>query len=659
MVGVRVVEAGGHVLPQVARARRQLLLGGHGHQRAVGHELEQLAEAVDGQDVRHVGTFSLRARGGHLRQLSVLGAELGGGRDLHPLGLLQRALGERREPGEPLHLDVEQLAAHRALLGGRVDVEDVAANGELAALLHLIDALVATGHQLSGHLVEVEQLALLDLEAVRTQVGVGQLLGQRRGARHHHGGLFGEKRVERRDAQADQVRRRGQVRLVAHAARRIEAHLPGGEKCPQVGGQVAGRSIVAGHHQRRTLGLGVEQAGQQVGPQAGRDESALRLGAGGVGERVDRLVLAGVFEKCSEHAQRPPGAAARLEQLSLVAQICVHPLALFGFLGYEHVSRPPFQPWMANGLTPKRTLPLLALTGALIALVAPASAQAAECADGVRKRDVRIQLWKEARCKGAWIEVSLQPGRRPARLQAFSPLATAIATTSTTTARRPWSPSTTAFASSPTPNYGGRATRLRCGRRADRSMSLPEGISSMRACPRVALTLCRRRAVAGSGETPSSSSIEDFALRPSRQLSGLLHRRRTTRDVPARRRDFVALAERIGSPRLQLRAELARRGRRARRGPGARLGASTAARRTTWPSATPSWPGSSPITRTAPATTAPAAWAFRKWPGTVAYGPRRAGGRAFGPSRQGDRRTGWIHIALTRAGARLQTSYWD
>ena len=26
------------------------------------------------------------------------------------------------------------------------------------------------------------------------------------------------------------------------------------------------------------------------------------------------------------------------------------------------------------------------------------------------------------------------------------------------------------------PNYGGRATRVRCGRRADRSMGMPEGV---------------------------------------------------------------------------------------------------------------------------------------------------------------------------------------
>ena len=237
----------------------------------------------------------------------MLGGQLGGGRDLHPLGLLQRALGEGREPGEPLDLDVEQLAAHGPLLGGRVDVEDVAPDGELAALLHLVDPLVAAGHEPVGGLLEVEQAALLDLEAVRAQLGVGHLLGQRDGGGDQHGGPAAQQGVESGDAQADQMRRRSQVRLVAHPSRRVEAHRTGGEKGPQVGGQVAGGAIVAGHHQRRALGVAVDQRGEQVGPQAGRDERPLGLAPRGVGEGEDRAVLAGVGEKRAKHAQRPPG----------------------------------------------------------------------------------------------------------------------------------------------------------------------------------------------------------------------------------------------------------------------------------------------------------------------------------------------------------------
>ena len=312
MVGVLVVEARRHVLPHVAQRRAQLLLGTDGHQGAGGDEVEQLPEAVDRQHVGHVGALALRARRRDLRELAVLGRELGGRGYLHDVRLLERALGEGGEPGEALDLDVEELAAHRALLGGGIDVEDVAADRELAAVLHLIDSLVPAPDKPGADLVQVEQGALLDLEAVRAQVGVGHLLGERCGARHHHSGALGvEQGVESGDAQTDEVRRRRQVRLVAHAARRVEAHLARREVGLEVGRQVARGAVIARDHERGTLGLEVEQAGQQVRAQARRDESALGRAPRGLGQRGHRLVLVGVSEKCSEHAQRPPGATAR------------------------------------------------------------------------------------------------------------------------------------------------------------------------------------------------------------------------------------------------------------------------------------------------------------------------------------------------------------
>ncbi len=287
VVRVLVVEARGHVLPVVAQRRRQLLLGRHRDQRVGRHEVEQLAEAVHGQHVGHVGALGLVARGRDLGQLALLRRELRRRGDLHPLGLLQRALGEGREPREPLHLHVEELAAHGALLRGRVDVEDVPARGELAAVLHLVHALVAAGHELVGGLLEVEQAALLDLEAVRAELRVGHLLGQGDRGGHEHGRLLAEQRVERGHAQPHEVRRRRQVRLVAHAARRVEADLPGRQEGAQVGRQVAGGAVVPGHHERRPLGVEVDQRREQVGPQARRHERALRLAARGLGEGGD------------------------------------------------------------------------------------------------------------------------------------------------------------------------------------------------------------------------------------------------------------------------------------------------------------------------------------------------------------------------------------
>ena len=45
------------------------------------------------------------------------------------------------------------------VLGRREDVEQAAADRELAAVLDLLDALVAGGDEVGGALVEVEQVA--------------------------------------------------------------------------------------------------------------------------------------------------------------------------------------------------------------------------------------------------------------------------------------------------------------------------------------------------------------------------------------------------------------------------------------------------------------------------------------------------------------------
>ena len=56
---------------------------------------------------------------------------------------MQRALGERREGAHLLDLVAEELDAQRLAARRREDVDDPAADGELAALLGAVDALVA------------------------------------------------------------------------------------------------------------------------------------------------------------------------------------------------------------------------------------------------------------------------------------------------------------------------------------------------------------------------------------------------------------------------------------------------------------------------------------------------------------------------------------
>ena len=131
------------------------------------------------------------------------------------LDALQRALGEGREAAQRLDFDVEELDAHGVVAGRREDVEDVAAGCELAAVLDAVDALVAARDEVARELVEVGDAALLELETVGAQFGIRDALGERAGADHDDRvRALGGDRVERGDAQTDEVRRRIEVRLV-------------------------------------------------------------------------------------------------------------------------------------------------------------------------------------------------------------------------------------------------------------------------------------------------------------------------------------------------------------------------------------------------------------------------------------------------------------
>ena len=114
-----------------------------------------------------------------------------------------------------------------------------------------------------------------------------------------------EQRVERGDAEADEVRRRREVRLVGDAAARVEAHGPRREPVAQVGGEVARLAVVAGDDERGPAvreGVvdAVEERGDEVRAQRGGDERAAALARerGAVGARRE------LSEKGSE---RHPG----------------------------------------------------------------------------------------------------------------------------------------------------------------------------------------------------------------------------------------------------------------------------------------------------------------------------------------------------------------
>ena len=91
-----------------------------------------------------------------------------------------------------------------------------------------------------------------------------------------------EQRVERCDAQADEVRRRREVRLVGDAAARIEADGPRRSHVRRSRGEVARLAVVAGDDEQRLGGILLCQRGDDVGLQRLRDERVAAL----AGERA-------------------------------------------------------------------------------------------------------------------------------------------------------------------------------------------------------------------------------------------------------------------------------------------------------------------------------------------------------------------------------------
>jgi hypothetical protein len=115
-------------------------------------------------------------------------------------------------------------------------------------------------------------------DAVRAQLGIRDRLGKGDGAGHDDRRVVGARRpaerVQGRDPEARQVRRRRHVREVAGTPRRVEADRPRGEVGLQVAGEVSRRPVVGCDDQRRASAqnLGLLQQGRQgIGPQGARD----------------------------------------------------------------------------------------------------------------------------------------------------------------------------------------------------------------------------------------------------------------------------------------------------------------------------------------------------------------------------------------------------
>ena len=99
-----------------------------------------------------------------------LGQHLGGGQDLRLPDVLGPPLGIGVEEPQRIHLVPEKLRPHRALLGGRKEVQNPPAQGKLPHALHLLAAGVSRRRQRPGQFVQV--MALPQAQGLR---GMDQL----------------------------------------------------------------------------------------------------------------------------------------------------------------------------------------------------------------------------------------------------------------------------------------------------------------------------------------------------------------------------------------------------------------------------------------------------------------------------------------------------
>ena len=183
--GVVRVHGGCDVLPVVLERPGDLLGLGDRNEGLLRHQVERRAKAVQGDQLCQVGALlglRLRRVRSEVRELAVLGSQLGRRGQLHPLCVAERALGEGREPPHGLDLVAKELHPDRPLLGRGVGVEDVPSDGELASLLDLLDPLVAGLAQQRRDVGEVNGLAHVQRQTVGPQLGVRHRLGQRHGA---------------------------------------------------------------------------------------------------------------------------------------------------------------------------------------------------------------------------------------------------------------------------------------------------------------------------------------------------------------------------------------------------------------------------------------------------------------------------------------------
>jgi len=222
----------------------------------------------------------------------------------HRLGT---TLGHRVEAAQRVHIIAPEFGAHRLGVTGGEDVQNTAAEGELAGTFHLCTAGVARQQQpLHQPLHRIAAVGQQGHGGVFQPVGGqgAQHQGIGRGAQHP--GLTG--------FDAPQGGKALLLVLVGHALHVVEHKVAAGQQggsltgeSLQVGGEGAGRSLVPQHHTKGAVG----QIGQQSRGQLGPMDGGCAVDRGGAAV-TDGLQQTGIFRKTAQqcgkqfHGGYPP-----------------------------------------------------------------------------------------------------------------------------------------------------------------------------------------------------------------------------------------------------------------------------------------------------------------------------------------------------------------
>ena len=208
---------------------------------------------------------------------------------------MQRPLRERRERAHLLDLVAEQLHPQRLAAGGREDVDDAAAHGELAALVDAIDALVAGARESRREAVEARLRADVEPHGLGAGSEGRHSLGEGGGRRADE--AAGGEDVESPRPLADEVRRRLEPGCVRDAAAREQRDAVGAEEPRRALGRVP---------RIRVLGEEDQQPSPELLVQRREDERERRLGdARPAGQRLhERLESLGCRELRDEGVER-------------------------------------------------------------------------------------------------------------------------------------------------------------------------------------------------------------------------------------------------------------------------------------------------------------------------------------------------------------------